>query len=80
MGAICHLILQAIEERSNRQIEREILSYKETPYNKDKPIKRKINAFRTRRQVQDRTSILFCGKCSFETTFKAQHIETFETT
>ena len=31
-----------------RQIEREILSYKERPYNKkDEPIKRKINTFRT---------------------------------
>ncbi len=48
MGETCHLILQAIEERSNRQIEREILSYRERPYNKkDEPIKRKINTFRT---------------------------------
>lgn len=48
MGETCHLILQAIEERSNRVIEREILSYKERPYNKkDEPIKRKINTFRT---------------------------------
>jgi ribonuclease J len=29
MGDTCHLILQAIEERSNRQIEREVLSYKD---------------------------------------------------
>lgn len=48
MGETCHLILQAIEERSNRQIEREILSYRERPYNKKaQPIKRKINTFRT---------------------------------
>jgi len=41
MGDTCNLILQAIEERSNRQIEREILSYKERPYNKkDDTVKR----------------------------------------
>lgn len=48
MGQTCHLILQALEERSNREIEREILSYKPRPYNrKDEPIKRKVNTFRT---------------------------------
>jgi hypothetical protein len=48
MGETCHLILKAIEERSNREIEREILSYKPRPYNrKDEPIHRKINTFRT---------------------------------
>jgi ribonuclease J len=48
MDATCHLILQAIEERSNRQIEREILTYKERPYDrKDGPIQRKIITFRT---------------------------------
>jgi ribonuclease J len=48
MGDTCYLILQAIQERSNRQLEREILTYKERPYNrKDDPIKRKINTFRT---------------------------------
>src|ERR1700739_4904797 len=48
MGATCHLILQAIEERSSRQIEREILTYKERPYNrKGDPIRRKIITFRT---------------------------------
>jgi ribonuclease J len=48
MGDTCHPILQAIEERSNRQIKREVLSYRERPYNKkDDPIKRKINTFRT---------------------------------
>jgi ribonuclease J len=48
MGNTCHLILQAIEERSNRQLEKEILTYKKRPYNKkDDHIKRKINTFRT---------------------------------
>jgi ribonuclease J len=48
MGDTCHLILQAIEERSNRQIEREILSYKKRPYNKKgEPVQRTINTFRT---------------------------------
>jgi ribonuclease J len=48
MGETCHLILQAIEGRSNRQIEREILSYRERPNNrKCEPIKRKIRTFRT---------------------------------
>jgi len=48
MGETCYLILQAIEERSNRQIEREIITYRERPYNrKDEPIKREINTFRT---------------------------------
>jgi ribonuclease J len=42
MGETCHLILQAIEERSNRQIEREVLSCRKRPYNKkDEPIKTK---------------------------------------
>lgn len=37
-----------VKERSNREIEREILSYKPKPYSrKDKPIERKINIFRT---------------------------------
>ena len=48
MGETCHLILQALQERSNRNIEREILSFKQRPYNrKDEPIERKINTFRT---------------------------------
>jgi len=48
MGETCYLILQALEERSSRNIEREILSYKLRPYNrKEEPIKRKINTFRT---------------------------------
>jgi ribonuclease J len=48
MGETCRLILQAIEERSNRQIEREVLSYRERPYDKKaEPVKRRINTFRT---------------------------------
>jgi ribonuclease J len=48
MGETCHLILQALEERSNREIEREILSFKRRPYSrKEDPIQRKINTFRT---------------------------------
>jgi ribonuclease J len=48
MGETCHLILKALEERSNRDIEREILSYKPRPSNRnDEPIQRKINMFRT---------------------------------
>jgi ribonuclease J len=48
MGAACHLILKALEERGSRTIEREILNYKPRPYNiKDKPIPREINEFRT---------------------------------
>jgi ribonuclease J len=49
MGETCHLILQAIEERSNRQIEMEVLSYKKRPSSSKKaePIRRKINTFRT---------------------------------
>ncbi len=48
MGKACRLILKALEERSNRTIEREILNYKPRPYNtKDKPIERKIETFTT---------------------------------
>lgn len=48
MGETCHLILKAVEERSQRSIEKEILNYKPRPRNpKDKPIERKINTFRT---------------------------------
>lgn len=48
MGKTCHLILKALEERSSRTIEREILNYKSRPYNtKDKPIQRKICSFTT---------------------------------
>lgn len=34
MGETCYLILQAIEERSNRQIEREIITFRERPNNR----------------------------------------------
>jgi ribonuclease J len=48
MGKACHLILRALEERSPRTIEREILNFKPRPYSKnDEPIKRKIETFRT---------------------------------
>jgi len=48
MGSTCHLILKALEERSSRTLENEILSYKERPYNKDSDlISRKISTFRT---------------------------------
>jgi len=48
MGKACHLILKALEERSQRSIEKEILNYKPRPYNiKDKPIERKIKTFTT---------------------------------
>lgn len=48
MGKACHLILKALEERSSRTIEKEILNYKPRPYNiKDKPIPRKIHEFWT---------------------------------
>lgn len=48
MGETSHLILQALEERSSRHIEREILSYKRRPYDrKVDPVKRNITTFRT---------------------------------
>jgi len=48
MGKTCHLILQALQERGSRSIEKEILDYKPRPYNtKDYPIPRTINTFRT---------------------------------
>jgi ribonuclease J len=48
MGKTCHLILQGLEERSPRTIEREILNYKQRPYNKkEEPIERRIETFRT---------------------------------
>jgi ribonuclease J len=48
MGETCYFILKALEERSNRDIEREILSFKKRPYNrKEEPIMRKVNTFRT---------------------------------
>lgn len=48
MGKACHLILRALDERSPRTIEREILNYKPRPYSKkDKPIERRIETFVT---------------------------------
>jgi len=48
MGKTCHLILQALQERGSRSLEKEILDYKPRPYNaKDVPIPRTINTFRT---------------------------------
>ncbi len=48
MGDTCHLILQALEERSSRTLEKEVLSFRTRPYNrKEEPIKRKVNTFRT---------------------------------
>ena len=48
MGETTHLILKAVEERSSRNIEKEILNFKPRPYSsKDKPIEREINTFRT---------------------------------
>ena len=48
MGETCHLILKALEERSSRTLEKEVLSFRTRPYNrKEEPIKRKVNTFRT---------------------------------
>jgi len=48
MGETCHLILKALQERSTRTLEKEILDFKPRPYQlKDKPIERKIKTFRT---------------------------------
>lgn len=48
MGEACCLILQALEERSPRTFEREILNFQPRPYNKkEKPIPRKVRTFRT---------------------------------
>ena len=53
MGETCHLILQALEERSNREIEREILSFNKRPYNrKEEPIRRKVTTFRTGHRIK----------------------------
>lgn len=47
-GETCHLILKALEERSNRAIEKEVLSYKPRPYkSKEKPVERNVNTFST---------------------------------
>jgi len=48
MGHTCHLILKALQERSSRTLEKEILNFKPRPYKlSDKPIERIINTFRT---------------------------------
>jgi len=50
MGAGCHLILKALADRGARSLEKEILDYKQRPYQDhkgEKPIPRKINEFRT---------------------------------
>lgn len=48
MGETCHLILKAIQERSSRKIENEVLDFKPRPINRgDDPIERTINTFRT---------------------------------
>jgi len=48
MGHACHLILKALSERTQRNIENEILDYKPRPYERGcKPIERKIKIFRT---------------------------------
>ncbi|MCH7646996.1 MAG: MBL fold metallo-hydrolase [Thaumarchaeota archaeon] len=48
MGDTCHLILKALQERSSRKIENEILDFKPRPTNRgDTPIERTINTFRT---------------------------------
>ncbi len=48
MGKACHLILRALEDRTPRTIEREILNYKPRPYHiQDKPIERRVETFRT---------------------------------
>jgi len=48
MGETCHSLLKALEERSSRTLEKEVLSFKRRPYNRrDPPIDRTINTFRT---------------------------------
>ncbi|MEX0657471.1 MAG: MBL fold metallo-hydrolase [Nitrosopumilaceae archaeon] len=48
MGETCLTILKALQERDDRDIEKEILDFKPRPSNKkDEPIERKINTFRT---------------------------------
>lgn len=48
MGETAHLILQALEERSQREMESEILNFKRRPIGKNGEIvKRKIHTFRT---------------------------------
>jgi len=48
MGHTSHLILQALEERSNRDMEDEILNFKRRPFQRnDQPVHRNIRTFRT---------------------------------
>jgi len=48
MGDTCHLILKALEERSSRTLEKEVLSFRTRPYNRKDPlIERTVNTFRT---------------------------------
>jgi len=47
MGETCKLILEAIEQRTARSFEREILSFKPRPDKKAEPIQRDIQTFRT---------------------------------
>ena len=48
MGDTCHLILKALEERSSRTLEKEVLSFRTRPYNRRDPlIERTVNTFRT---------------------------------
>jgi len=47
MGETCKLVLQAIDERSQRNLEKEILSFKPRDDSNAEPIERKIQTFRT---------------------------------
>ncbi len=48
MGETCHFILKALEERSSRTLEKEVLSYVPRPYDRrHSPIQRTIRTFRT---------------------------------
>ena len=48
MGETAHLVLQALEERSSRDIENEILSFKRRPISKNgELVQRKVHTFRT---------------------------------
>lgn len=48
MGETCHTILKALEERDDRDFEKEILSYTTRPRNKkEEPIQRTVHTFRT---------------------------------
>jgi len=48
MGETCHLILKALDERSTKSLENEILRYKPRPYgSREKPVNRTVKTFRT---------------------------------